>query len=293
MGRAAGPARKHAVQQVDPPDLTTWPTLRRVLGLWREQWRWVAVGLACAFLYTALSLAIPTLVQRAIDDAVVPRDTARLWPYVGGVLGLSLARFAVNFTRRSATARVGVQTEARLRELLYDAYLDYPRAFFDRHATGQVVSRATNDLFPVRYFVGWGMVQGAQSAMMIVGAGMLLTYVNPLLALYTGLSLPLIGLLAWLFAHRVMPISRRVQQSKGDVTEAADEAVVGIEMVQAFGREPDVRERFGAKAQRVRDVVLEQAGVEARHLPGLYFLPGLSIAVVVFFGGREVISGDL
>ena len=56
-----------------------------------------------------------------------------------------------------------------MRELLYEGYLGFPRAFYDRHPTGQVVSRATNDLFPIRYFIGWGMVQGAQSAMMIIG----------------------------------------------------------------------------------------------------------------------------
>jgi ABC-type multidrug transport system fused ATPase/permease subunit len=281
------------VQQVDPPDLAMLPTLRRLISLWREQGRWVALGLACALAYTALSLAIPALIQRAIDHAIVPGHTSRLWPYVAAVLGLSLVRFVINFTRRSATARIGVHIEARMRELLYDAYLSFPRAFFDRHSTGQVVSRATNDLYPIRYFIGWGMVQGAQSAMMIIGAGIVLTLVDPLLALYTGLSMPLIGFVAWLFAHRVMPISRLVQTRKGDVTEAADEAVVGIEMVQAFGREDDVRDRFGEKAGQVRDVVLRQAGIEARHLPGLYFLPGLSIAAVVFFGGRDVIAGNL
>ena len=270
-----------------------WPTLRRLLTLWRGEWRSVALGLVCAFVYTALSLAIPTLLQRAIDNAIVPKDLSKLTPYVAAALVLGLLRFCVNFIRRYATSRIGVHIEARMRELLYSAYLAFPRAFFDRHATGQVVSRATNDLYPIRYFIGWGMVQGAQSAMMIVGAAILLGFVNLRLTIYTGLSLPLIGLLAWLFAHRVMPISRRVQQRKGDVTEAADEAVVGIEMVQAFGREDDVRDRFGEKAEGVRDVVLEQAGVEAQHLPGLFFLPTLSIAAVVFFGGRDVINGDL
>ena len=270
-----------------------WPTLRRLLTLWRGEWRSVALGLVCAFAYTALSLAIPTLLQRAIDNAIVPKDLSKLTPYVAAAFVLGLLRFCVNFIRRYATSRIGVHIEARVRELLYSAYLDFPRAFIDRHATGQVVSRATNDLYPIRYFIGWGMVQGAQSAMMIVGAAILLGFVNLRLTIYTGLSLPLIGLLAWLFAHRVMPISRRVQQRKGDVTEAADEAVVGIEMVQAFGREDDVRGRFGDKAESVRDVVLEQAGVEAQHLPGLFFLPTLSIAAVVFFGGRDVINGDL
>jgi ABC-type multidrug transport system fused ATPase/permease subunit len=90
-----------------------------------------------------------------------------------------------------------------------------------------------------------------------------------------------------------MPISRHVQAAKGDVTEAADEAVVGIEMVQAFGREDDVRDRFGGKATAVRDIVVQQAGVEAKHLPALFFLPTISIAAVVFFGGRDVIAGRL
>jgi ABC-type multidrug transport system fused ATPase/permease subunit len=51
-----------------------WPTLRRLLTLWRGEWRSVALGLVCAFVYTALSLAIPTLLQRAIDNAIVPKD---------------------------------------------------------------------------------------------------------------------------------------------------------------------------------------------------------------------------
>src|SRR5437868_15484491 len=64
-------------------------------------------------------------------------------------------------------------------------------------------------------------------------------------------------------------------------------------MVQSFGREEDVRGRFGDKAEAVRSTVLRQAGVEARHLPGLYYLPSLSIAAVVYFGGRQVIGGHL
>jgi ABC-type multidrug transport system fused ATPase/permease subunit len=90
-----------------------------------------------------------------------------------------------------------------------------------------------------------------------------------------------------------MPISRQVQQLKADVTEASDEAVVGIEMVQAFGREDDVRARFQQKAEAVRDGVLRQARVESAFLPGLLFLPTLSIGAVLYFGGHDVIGGRL
>ena len=280
------------VNPVDPPDLGLLPTFRRLLRLWRAEWRLGALGLSLAFAYTMISIAIPLLMQRAVDNAIVAH-TKPLWPYIVAIVGLATVRFLVNFSRRYATARIGIRIEARMRELLYTAYLRYPRAFYDRHATGQVLSRATNDLYPIRYFIGWGLVQGMQSLMMIVSAGIVLVLVNPRLALYTAVAMPPITVLALRFARRVSPLSRKVQVRKGDVTEAADEAVVGIEMVQAFGREEDVRGRFGDKAGAVRDTVLEQAGVEARHLPGLYYLPALSIAAVVFFGGRQVIAGHL
>src|SRR5438874_10064116 len=277
---------------VDPPDLGLLPTFRSLLRLWWGERRLGALGLSFALVYTLISIAIPLLMQRAIDNAVV-EHTQPLWPYLLVILALGSVRFVVNFLRRYATARIGIRIEARMRELLHEAYLRYPRAFYDRHATGQVLSRATNDLYPIRYFVGSGLVQGMQSLMMIVGAGIVLVIVDARLALYTAIAMPPITVLALRFARLVSPISRQVQERKGDVTEAADEAVVGIEMVQAFGREDDVRSRFGSRAEAVRDTVLRQAGVEARHLPGLYYLPSLSIAAVVFFGGKQVIGGHL
>jgi ABC-type multidrug transport system fused ATPase/permease subunit len=280
------------LNSVDPPDLGLLPTFGRLLRLWRAEWRLGALGLSLALVYTLISITIPLITQHAVDDAIVTHRKP-LWPYILTIVALAAVRFVGNFTRRFATARIGIRIEARMRELLYQAYLRYPRAFYDRHATGQVLSRATNDLYPIRYFIGWGLVQGMQSVMMILGASIVLVIVDARLALYTAVAMPPITVLALRFARRVSPLSRQVQERKGDVTEAADEAVVGIEMVQAFGREDDVRGRFGAKAEAVRDTVIKQAGVEARHLPGLYYLPSLSIAAVVFFGGRAVIGGQL
>jgi ABC-type multidrug transport system fused ATPase/permease subunit len=280
---------------VDPPDHAFWPTVKGLARLWREQSRLVGFGLVCAFVNSALAISIPIVIRHAIDNSIAPTNGHHdpLWPYLALVAVLALLRFGVNFLRRWFTSRTGIRVEARMRELLYQAYLRYPRAFYDRHATGQVVSRATNDLYPIRYFIGWGMTQGIQSVMMIIGIAAVLFTVNAKLAAIALVSMPAVFLLAFSFARKVMPISRQVQQLKADVTEAADEAVVGIEMVQAFGREDDVQARFSEKAEKVRDGVLRQARVEAAYLPGLLFLPTLSIAAVVLFGGRDVIGGAL
>ncbi len=281
------------MQHVDPPDLRLWPTLRHLYPLWRAQWRLVIVGLICALAFTGLSLAIPILIQRTIDNAIDGGDTALLLPYLGLILVIAAIRFGVNFTRRYSTARIGIAVEARLRGMMYDAYLNFPRAFYDRHATGEVISRATNDIYPVRYFIGWGVVQAIQSVMMLIGAAIVLISVNARLTLFAALAMPPIAVLTYVFAHKVFPISRVVQAKKGNLTEATDEAVVGIEMVQAFGREDDVRERFTGRAEAVRHETMRQAGVEARFLPGLIFLPTLAIAAVLYFGGREAIDGTL
>ena len=257
------------MQHVDPPDLKLWPTLRHLYPLWRAQWRLVAIGLSCALVFTGLSLAIPILVQRTIDNAIDGGDTSLLLPYLGLITVLAAFRFGVNFTRRYATARVGIAVEARLRGMMYDAYLRFPRAFYDRHATGEVISRATNDIYPVRYFIGWGVVQAIQSVMMLIGASIVLLSVNARLTLFAALAMPPVAILTYVFAHKVFPISRVVQAKKGHLTEATDEAVVGIEMVQAFGREDDVRERFTGRAEAVRAETMRQAGIEARFLPGL------------------------
>jgi len=281
------------VSTVDPPDLPLWQTARRLVPLWWEQRRLVSVGVVCALAFTGLTLVIPVLVQRTIDNAIDGPDHSLLVPYLAAIVVIAAIRFGVNFTRRYATARVGIAVEARLRSMLYDAYLRYPRAFYDRHATGEVISRATNDIYPVRYFVGWGVVQAMQSVMMLVGAAIVLSVVNPVLALTAALAMPPIAILTYLFAHRVFPISREVQRRKGHLTEASDEAVVGIEMVQAFGREDDVRDRFHGRAEAVRRETMRQASVEARFLPGLIFLPTLGIAAVLYVGGRQAIDGDL
>ena len=281
------------MQHVDPTDLGLWPTLRRLFPLWWEQRRLVGLGLAFALAFTTLSITIPILIQRVIDEAIVGPHDDRLLPYLGVIVVLATLRFGVNFSRRFATARVGIAVEARLRGMLYHAYLTYPRAFFDRHATGEVISRATNDIYPVRYFIGWGVVQGIQSAMMITGAAIVLVTVNARLALYAALAMPPIAVLTFFFAHKLFPISRLVQAKKGHLAEATDEAVVGIEMVQAFGRENDVRTRFLGRAEAVRHETMRAASVEAYYLPGLLFLPSLGIAAVLLFGGREVIAGEL
>ena len=147
------------VSTVDPPDLSFGPTSRHLTQEWWRERRLVAFGLVCALATTVLSIAIPVLVQRVIDNVIVAQDHWELALYLGLIVLCAVLRFATNSTRRAVTSRIGIVIENRLRAKLYDAYLTYPRAFYDRHATGQVLSRATNDLYPI-IGGGYGTLMG-------------------------------------------------------------------------------------------------------------------------------------
>ena len=284
------------VSPVDPPDLGLLPTFRRLLRLWREQWRLGVFGLACSLVYTLISIAIPILISQAIDNAIdSPHKRARSSPpYLAAIVGLALLRFVINFNRRYATARIGIRIEARMRELLYQAYLRYPRAFYDRHATGQVLSRATNDLYPIRYFIGWGLVQGMQSVMMIIGVGIVLVARRPAARRSTrpsrcrrsGSSPPL---RTARLAHLAPGAGAEGRRDRGRGRgRRRDRDGAGL---RPRGRRARALRRQGRGRPLGRARPGRRRG--ARTCRASTTCPALSIAAVVFFGGRAVIDGQI
>ena len=281
------------MSHVDPPDLRLWPTMRNLYPLWWAQWRLVGFGLACALVSTGLSLLIPIIVQRTIDNAIDGGDqlAARPVPRRDPRVRDAPPRRQLHTPLRDREGRdCGRGAPARM---LYDAYLSYPRAFYDRHATGEVISRATNDIYPVRYFIGWGVVQALQSMMMLVGAAIVLAHVNARLALYAALSMPPIAVLTYVShtgCSRSRGGCRRKRASHGGVGRGGRRDRDGPG-VRPRGR----RARPLRRARRGREGRDDEPGGGSRpgFLPGLIFLPTLGIAAVLLFGGRDAIAGNL
>ena len=245
---------------------------------------------------TLAGIAIPWLVKLAIDRAFPPdgpRQPDLLWPLALGILGLALLRFLFGFGRRYATNYLGHVVEYRLREALFRKMLDLHHGFYDRSSTGELVSRATNDLRVVRFFVGWGMFQMLISLLTLVVVSAALLYLNAPLALVVLSPMPLLAFAAWRFAAKVHPIFRSVQQKLADVTTAVQENVSGIRVVKSFSREPFEKEQFGDRAEGVLNETMAARGLRAFYIPGMSFLPATSIALLILFGGRAVIEGSL
>ena len=256
----------------------------------------LVVGLVCAVGVTLSGIAIPWLVKEGIDRAFLPDglgETDLLWPLAGGVLGLALLRFLFSSLRRYATNYLGHIVEYRLRKALFERMLSLHHGFYDEASTGELVSRATNDLRVVRFFIGWGMFQLFISLLTLVAVSAALLYLDAPLAALVLSPMPLLGFAAWRFAGKVHPIFRSIQQKLADVTTAVQENVSGIRVVKSFSREPFEVDRFGDRAESVLNETLAARGLRAFYIPGMSFVPATSIAILVLFGGRAVVEGTL
>ncbi|HLL39645.1 MAG TPA: ABC transporter ATP-binding protein [Rubrobacteraceae bacterium] len=256
----------------------------------------LTLGFVCAMGLTLAGIVIPWLVKVGIDRAFSPEDAGRpdlLWPLAGGIIGLALLRFLFSFGRRYSTNYLGHVVEFRLRKALFEKMLSLHHDFYDKASTGELVSRATNDLRVVRFFVGWGMFQLFISLLTLVVVSAALLYLNATLALIVLSPMPLLAFAAYRFAAKVHPIFRSVQQKLADVTTAVQENVSGIRVVKSFAREPFERDQFGGRAEGVLNETLAARGLRAFYIPGMSFLPATSIAILILFGGRAVVEGTL
>jgi ABC-type multidrug transport system fused ATPase/permease subunit len=268
----------------------------RLMSFSRGRVYLLVLGLVCAVGVTFAGIAIPWLVKEGIDRALPtggPRDTDLLLPLAGGILGLALLRFLFGFGRRLATNYLGHVVEYRMREALFEKMLSLHHGFYDKASTGELVSRATNDLRVVRFFIGWGMFQLFISMLTLVVVSAALLYLNAPLALIVLSPMPLLAFAAWRFAGKVHPIFRSVQQRLADVTTSVQENVSGIRVVKSFSREPFERDQFGDRAEGVLNETLAARGLRAFYIPGMSFVPATSIAILILFGGRAVIEGTL
>ena len=256
----------------------------------------LVLGFVCAVGLTLAGIAIPWLVKEGIDRAFPPDGAGSpdlLWPLAGGILGLALLRFLFGFGRRYSTNYLGHVVEYRLRRALFEKMLSLHHGFYDKASTGELVSRATNDLRLVRSFVGWGIFQLFISLLTLVVVSAALLYLNAPLALIVLSPMPFLAFAAWRFAAKVHPIFRSVQQKLADVTTVVQENVSGIRIVKSFSREPFETDRFGERAEGVLHETLAARGLRAFYIPGISFLPATSIAILILFGGQAVVEGTL
>ena len=268
-------------------------TFVRLLGFLRPYKRSLVLSTLLAVASQAAAIGIVVLVQQAIDGIEERRGTGTLTWIVVGILGVGIAKAALMVGRRLISGRQALGIEKDMREGLYAHLLRLSFGFYDRHQTGQLMSRATVDLQAVRFFLGFGLIFFFQHVLTVVSVTAVLFVVEWRLALIALAITPVIVAVAYRYSHVSHPILREVQQRLGEVATVTEESIVGVHVVKAFAQE----ERRQAQFERASGGVFEQTvrafRQRALYVPLLSFLPMLAQAAVLLAAGRMVVSGSL
>jgi ATP-binding cassette, subfamily B, bacterial len=272
--------------------LSAVSTFRRLLGFLRPYRAAVAWSLVLAALAMVATVAIPWLTGRAVD-AITRDDRGELRMLAGAIVLAALLRLALSVARRLVAGRVSLAVELDLRNLMYAHLQALELGFFARQQTGQLMSRATVDLQSVRFFLGYGLVFIAQSALTILLAAAAMLALDPGLGALALTPVPFVVLVAARYGRRSRPALMEVQQRIAELTADVEENVSGVRVVKAFAAEERQLGRFRGSVGRVFDQSMVATRLRAFYNPFLAFLPNIGLAVILLVGGRRVVNGTL
>src|SRR6266571_4509232 len=268
-------------------------TFFRLLGFLRPYKASLAISTIFAIGYQGSQIALVWITKNVIDDALTPRDSHKLWMYVGAIVALGVVRAVLMFGRRLISGRQALAVEMDLRQGLYAHLVRMSFGFYDRHQTGQLMSRATVDLQGVRFFLGYGLIFFFQNVLTVVSVTAVLFVFEWKLAVIALAITPLLVVLAYRYSHVAHPTLRDVQQKLADVATVAEENIVGVHVVKSFAQEPQEQAKFNDRSEAVFRQTLRANRQRALYVPFISWVPMLAQAAVLLVGARMVANGQL
>jgi ATP-binding cassette subfamily B protein len=276
-----------------PPDGLALGTLRRIVGLMRPYWRRVVVAFALGVTMLTITSFIPLVTKTIIDDGLTRREPGVLGREIALLMVLAVVRWVVGGLRRNLSGRVGTNVEYDLRNRLVRHLLALEPAYHDRAPTGQLLARTTSDVRSLRYFISWGLVFMVLNVVIFVIATVQMWLLSPRLCLVVLALAPPLVYGALRYNRRLHRVYWQVQQEIGELTTVVEEATAGVRVVKAFGRENEQTRRLEGEASSILDQNLEAARLRAFYTPLLGILPQLSLAAILWYGGRLAIDGQI
>ncbi|MCB0959858.1 MAG: ABC transporter ATP-binding protein [Acidimicrobiales bacterium] len=259
--------------------------------MWAQRWGLLA-GVLAGVAWTAAKVSVPRFVAKAIDQGMAAGDPEALRRWAWWIAGAAVVTASFTGLRRYSAFREARKAEAVLRDRLFAHLQRLHFAFHDGQQTGQLMSRANNDLQQIQNAV---VLVPLTIANLTTVAAVLVVLVlkDPVLTLLALGSLPAVNVLAKRFASRLQPTMTGVQQESAELSAVVEETVAGIRVVKGFAAEPTQAERLRAEADDLYEVSMEAARIRSRYWPALELLPNVGLIMVLGYGGHQVIAGNL
>jgi ABC-type multidrug transport system fused ATPase/permease subunit len=267
--------------------------LRR-LTTFVKKYRWLlALAFICMTASTAFVLIIPQLISRSVDTVLSESQTRDLMWLAMAVVVAGALRGLSAFGNSYLTEVVSQKTAYDIRNALYNKLQRLSFAFHDQAQTGELMSRGTADVEAIRMFFGRGLLGLLQIIILFVAISFLLVRLNPFLALVTMGFLAAVGWRAVVVARLLRPIWLRIQQLFAHLGTILEENLTGVRTVRSFAREHEESRKFSAQAELLYEQHMMATRKRAFNISLMVFLVTIPVALILWYGGRQVIAGNL
>lgn len=266
---------------------------RRLLAYAARYRRSFLLGLAASVCTTAIGLAGPWVLKLAIDDLSQGVTAARVRNYAVAFVALAAAGGVFRFLTRRIIIGASRDIEYDLRNDFFAALQRLDLAYFHRNRTGDLMSRATNDLAAVRQMVGPAVMYTANTALSFIVAVVLMLSIHPRLTLIALVPLPFVSLVVKYFGAAIHRRFESIQEQLSTISAISQEAFSGVRVVRAYRQEPFELERFRQANDEFvrRNKALIQ--LQGAYNPSMSLLMGAAALLVLWLGAVEVVAGRM
>ena len=267
--------------------------LWRMREYMRPYYLYLFLMITAAILAVSSEIAIPLITKSVIDSVVVKGIRSELLPLSIAAMGLGTIQAGLNFFRRWSVSGAVTGVEKTIRDDLYHHLQRLEPAFHDSWQSGQLLSRAINDLSTIRRFAGFGVVFFITNTWTFLLIVALLIRMNWWLGLLTGVLFTPVAILCLRFEKRYRVLSRLSQDQQGDLATYVEEAATGIRVLKSLGRRDEAAARHIAQARLVYRTQVDKARLRGTFWAGLDVVPNAVIGLLLLLGALAVSRHEL
>jgi subfamily B ATP-binding cassette protein MsbA len=277
-----------------PPVRDQLGQFRRLFSFLRPYRGWLIAAFVGVVVAAALGLVFPRIMGGLVDSALGEEgSTATLDRIALLLLAVFVVQGAFNYLRIYGLAIVGEGVVADLRRAVYARIVRLPVPFFDARRTGEITSRLTSDAAVIQSTVSTAVAQALSQAITLIGGVILMIFISPVLSLTVLTFLPIVIIAAAVFGRRLNRISTTFQDKIATANAFADESIASIRIVKWFTAEPETVARYDEAIRSSYEVALRRARLRALFVPFVTFVGFGTLALVLWVGGRLVLSESL
>jgi subfamily B ATP-binding cassette protein MsbA len=268
----------------------SWAIYRRLLKYATPYLGVFLIGVLGAMLFAASNAALAYLVKNFMNGAFVTRNPAILWQIPLGVISLFTARGIGDYVQSYFPSWVGRQVIKGLRRDVFSHYLRLPTAFLDQQQSGHLLSKLTNNIELVASAATSAAISLISDSLTIVALLVTLFYMNWRLALFCIVAAPAIGWLMQIANRSFRRYSERIQNSMGDITRVAKEAIDAHRLIKIFNAEDHQTERFEQVNEHNRASNMKLVRARAISNPVVQLIASIALASVLYVAIRQVFN---